>query len=301
MAKKKKKSGSIAVPYLLTIFIGILIIGGGTYMLLRYWGILGGSHELPEPPKRQVTTVSYADNHTILFVLDEPDKKTSSTFMLMRSVPKDKKVVFIGIPTNTIAIVDGEQKSIASAYNSGGASSAVEFTQEVFGITVDRYMRLDSEAFIKVCDILGGVKYPVSEDVAGFNGDGSIQYLNSEQVEKLITYSLYGDGEIERAYIVGSVFSSMLNQASGVRLSDNLDTSFNTLVNMVDTNITAVDYKKRKTAIKTMLEKDTSIGTFLIMGGEEAYEDFIPDQGFIDDFKAKYYSYDESSSDEDDE
>lgn len=299
MAKKKKKSGSIAVPYLLTIFIGILVIGGGTFLLLRHLGILGGSNELPEPPKRQITTVSYADNHTILFILDEPDKKTSSTFLLMRSVPKDKKVVFVGIPSNTIALVGDVQQSISSAYESGGASSAVEFTQSVFGITIDRYMRLDSEALIKVCDILGGVTYPVSEDIAGFNGDGSDQYLNSEQVEKLITYSLYGDGESERAYVVGSVFSSMLNQSSGMRVSDNLDTSFNTLVNMTDTNITAVDYKKRKAAIKNMLEKGNTIGTFLIMGGEKAYEDFIPDQVFIDEFKEKYYSFDEGGDEED--
>ena len=91
----------------------------------------------------------------------------------------------------------------------------------------------------------------------------------------------------------------MLNQSSGMRVSDNLDTSFNTLVNMTDTNITAVDYKKRKAAIKNMLEKGNTIGTFLIMGGEKAYEDFIPDQVFIDEFKEKYYSFDEGGDEED--
>ncbi len=295
---KKKKAGSIAIPYLITIFVAILVIGGGAYFLLRYLGIIDTEKTLPPPPARQVVTASYEDNHTILFILDKPEDKYSETFLLMRSIPKDKKLVFVGIPTNTIAIINDTQQSISSAYKTGGATSAVEFTEAIFGIDVERYMKLDSEAFVKICDILGGVTYPISEDIAGFNGDGSDQYLNSEQVEKLITYSLFGDGEIERAYIASSVFSAMVNQTSGMRVSDNLDTSFNTIVNMADTNITAVDYKQHKVAIKGMLERGTSIASFLILNGEKAYEDFIPDADFFEDFREKYYSYDESPKDD---
>lgn len=291
---KKKKTGSIAVPYLLTIFLGILIVGGGTFLFLRHLGIIGGDDTLPEPPKRPVSIATYEDNHTILFMLDEPAKKYTPTFLLMRSVPKEKKVVFIGIPSNTIALIDDSQQSMLSAYENGGATGAVNFTEEVFGIDVDRYMKFNSEAFIKACDILGGVTYPISEDIAGFNGDGSDQYLNSEQIEKLINYSLFDDDEIERAYIVSSVFSAMINQTSGMRISDNLDTSFNTLVNMTDTDITAVDYKKRKVAIKSMLERGTAIASFLIINGERAYEDFIPEEKFFEELREKYYSYDES-------
>lgn len=298
---KKKKSGSIAVPYLLTIFIGIIVVGGGTLFALRHFGIIDGDDTLPEPPKRQIAIASYEDNHTVLFIYDEPANKKAKTFMLMRSVPKDKRVVFIGIPTNTIALVDGVQQSMLSAYESGGSTGAVKFTEQIFGIDVDRYMKVDSAALIKVCDILGGVSYPVAEDIAGFNGDGSEQYLNSEQVEKLITYSLYDGGEVERAYVVSSVFSAMINQNDRVRISDNLDSSFNTVVNMVDTNITAVDYKNRKVAIKGMLERGNTIGTFLIINGDDAYEDFIPDEGFFEDLRERYFSYDESGDSDKDE
>lgn len=287
---KKQKIGSIAVPYLITIFVGILIIGGGTFIFLRHFGILGGEKELSEPTPRQITTSTYEDNHTILFILDEPDKKASSTFLLMRSIPKDKKVVVVGIPSNTIAIVDDRQQSIKSAYEQGGATAASSFTENVFGITVDRYMKLNSDSLIKICDILGGVTYPVSEDIAGFNGDGSSQYLNAEQIEKMITYSMYRGGESERAYTTSSIVADMINQADGVRVADNFDNSFNTLVNMTDTDITAVDYKKHKVAIKNMIERGNSIATFFIMGGTDADEDFIPDQTFINDLVDRYFT-----------
>ncbi|MDE5569593.1 MAG: LCP family protein [Ruminococcus sp.] len=289
----KKKTGSIAVPYLVTIFLGILIVGGGTFFLLNYLGILDGNKELPEPTPRQITTTTYADNHTILFILDEPEQICSSTFMLMRSVPKDKRIVFLGIPTNTIAVVDGSQQNLKDAYDAGGASAAVNFTEQMFGINVDRYMKLDSASFVKICDILGGVTYSIPADVAGFNGDGSEVYLNAEQIDKYVTYAAFKGGEVERAYNTSAIISAMVNQASGVRIADNLDNSFNTIVNMADTNITAIDYKNHKTAIKDMFERGNSIAAFYLINGENAYNDFIPSQSFIADFVQTYYSYDE--------
>ena len=85
---KKKKTGSIAVPYLITIFIGIIIVGGGTFFGLRHFGIIDGDDTLPEPPKRQISTATYEDNHSILFIYDEPDRRNSTSFLLMRSIPK---------------------------------------------------------------------------------------------------------------------------------------------------------------------------------------------------------------------
>lgn len=290
---KKQKVGSIAVPYLITIFIGILVIGGGTFAFMRHFGIIGGKKELSEPAPRQVTTSTYEDNHTILFILDEPDQKCSSTFMLMRSIPKDKKLAFVGIPANTIAIIDDRQQSMKSSYEHGGASSAVSFTESLFGVTVDRYMKLDSASFVKICDILGGVTYPISEDIAGFNGDGSNQYLNAEQIERLVTYSMFRGGENERAYTASSLIANMINQSDGVRVADNFDNSFNTIVNMADTNITAVDYKKHKVAVKNMLERGNSIASFFVLDGTSADADFIPNASFMNDFKDRFYSYNE--------
>ncbi len=294
----KKKTGSIAVPYLVTIFLGILIVGGGTFFLLNYLGILNGEKELPEPTPRQVTMTTYADNHTILFILDKPEEICSSTFVLMRSVPKDKRLVFLGLPTNTIAVVDGNQQNLKEAYDTGGSAGAVNFTEQLFGITVDRYMKLDSTAFEKICDILGGVTYPIPEDVALFNGDGSEIALNAENINKYVTYAAFKDGEVERAYNVSSIISAMVNQANGVRIADNLDNYFNSIVNITDTDITAVDYKNYKTAIKGMLERGTSIATSYLLNGENAYNDFIPSQSFINDFVDTYYNYDENKGEQ---
>ncbi|MBR2282802.1 MAG: LCP family protein [Ruminococcus sp.] len=289
MAKKKKKSGSIAVPFLITIFVGLLIIGGIAFWIYNHFN-LGNNKELSEPTPRTVATATYEDSHTILLVLDEPDKKCSATFVLMRSVPKDKKLMFIGIPTNTIAVIDGRQQKLQSQYDRAGAAAAANFVQEVFDVPVDRYIKLNSEALIKLCDIFGGVTYPVNVGIAGFKSDGSNQYLNAEQIETLITYSMFPDGEIQRAYTASSIAADMMNQTDGRRIADNFDNNFSTIINMTESNITSVDYKNRKAAIKSMFERGTTIGSFLIVDGTVSYEDFIPSQNFIKDMKRDYFT-----------
>lgn len=287
MAKKKK--GRIAVPYLVTIFIGLLIIGGAALFIYNYFE-LGNDSELSEPIARNITEVTYEDSHTILLILDTPEEKCSSTFVMMRSVPKEKKLLFVGIPSNTIAVVDGKQASLKESYDRGGAASAVSFSEQVLGVDIDRYMTFDSEAFLKACDIMGGVSYVVNIDAFGFVEPGTEQFLNGQQIQTLITYSMYENGEEQRAYTASSVLAAMVNQADGQRIAEMFDINFNTIINMVDSNVTAVDYKNRKAAIKYMFERGTSIARFRIMTGTSSEGEFIPDKSFSTDMIKEYFT-----------
>ena len=284
----KKKSGSIAVPFLVTIFFGLIIIGGGVYCIYQYFGF-GKADPLDEPTPRSAVSVTAEDNHTILLILDEPEQKCSSTFVLMRSKPMEKRVIFIGIPTNTISVIDGQQEHIKSVYDRNGAQAAVKFVNQAFGITVDRYIKFSPEAFRKTCDVLGGVTYFVEPDIAGFRKSGGEEYLNSKQIETLITYPMFNGREVQRAYTASSLLSSMLNQTDGKRVSDSFRASFDNIINMVSTDITAVDYKNRQYAIRNMLENGSSIANFIIIDGDSSNEDFIPSETFIEDMRNAYF------------
>lgn len=284
----KKKSGSIAVPFLVTIFLGLLIVGGGAFWIYNYLGI-NKSAPLDEPTPRAAAVVTKEDDHTILLILDEPEQKCSSTFVLMRSKPLEKRVIFIGIPTNTISIIDGQQEHIQNSYERGGAQSAVNFVNQTFGITIDRYMKFDSESFRKVCDILGGVTYYVEPNIAGFKKEGGEEYLNSRQIETLVTYPMFNGREVQRAYTASSILASMVNQTDGKRVADNFKTSFDSIINMINTDVTAVDYKNRQYGIRNMLENGTSIANFIIMDGETSNDDFIPSESFLNDVRVNYF------------
>ena len=55
MAKKKK--GRIAIPFLLTMFISLIIIGGAALFIYNYLGI-GKEKELEEPIARNTATAA---------------------------------------------------------------------------------------------------------------------------------------------------------------------------------------------------------------------------------------------------
>lgn len=283
-----KKSGRIAVPFLVTIFIGLIIIGGAALFIYSYFE-LGADEKPSEPIARNVATATYEDSHTVLLILDLPEQRCSSTFVVMRSVPKEKKLLFVGLPSNTIALVDGKQTSLKESYERGGASTAVSFSEQILDVEIDRYMVFGEEAFLKACDVLGGVSYAVKEDIIGFQDTDGEQYLNGQQIMTYITYPMFEKGEEQRAYTTSALLSSMVNQSDGKRLADGLDRTFNSIINLVESNITAVDYKNRKAGIKYMLERGNSFARFRIVTGKTASGDFIPDNTFRESMKEEYF------------
>ena len=284
-----KKTGHVAVPFLITIFIGLLLVGGGALFAWQYWGL--GKNEKPsEPVPRTVGVVNAEDNHTILLMLDTSNELCPPTFVLMRSLPMKKQVVFIGIPSNSIALSNGDQISLIDKYALEGAAGAVDYVEKTFDIKVDKYIRFNDDSFKKVCDIFGGVSYPVNADIVGFKNDGSSQLLNSEQTLMFITYTMFSDGESERAFTAASVISSMINQADGKYISDTLDNSFNTLVNSTESNITSADYKNRKTAVKYLFETGNAMAVAFSLNGTNAGEDFIASDSFIKSMKDEFFT-----------
>ena len=285
--KMAKKTGHVAVPFLLTIFIGLIILGGGALFAWNYWG-LGKSNELKEPVPRTSGVTTEEDNHTILLVLEQQEY-CPPTFVLMRSMPIKKQLVFIGVPSNSIALADGGQVSLIDSYNTGGAEAASKFVESVFDIKISKYAQFSGDAFKSACDIFGGVSYPVNADIAGLKNDGSSQYLNGDQALTFVTYTMFNGGESERAFTASSLLSSMVNQSDGQRIADTLDISFNNIINKIQTNITSADFKNRKSAIKFMFEHGNSIAVSISMDGISSGNDFIISDSFVQNMKEKYF------------
>ncbi|MBQ8296911.1 MAG: LCP family protein [Ruminococcus sp.] len=287
MAKKKK--GKIAIPYLITFAIAMLLVGGAAFFIFNYFE-LGKEDELPELVGRDTVEVTYESNHTVLFVLDSPDALCPTTFALMRSVPKDKDLLFVGIPSNTVETVKGKQTTLHEVYERGGAPEAAGFVENLLDIEVDRYMKFDSDAFADMCDIMGGVNYATGVKIPGLGNPHLSQQLIGKQVETFLTFSQFPDGEMQRAFNVGSVLAAMVNQSDYQRIADNFELYFNTIINQVETNITAIDFRENEEAITYMFRKGTAIAKYSYMTGELSGDHFVMDYDFGDILKLEYFS-----------
>lgn len=337
---KKKKSGSIAIPFLLTFLISLIIIGG--IAMIIYDKIDSESSSLLTMTN-EAGTLSDSDSHTILFVLDlsdsiddsddeeeDTDEESSEdgesseeeetydweetgddeekaikaepyTFMIMRSMPVHKQIVFIGLPDNMLA---GQQnKPLTEIYESGGGAdvkAAAEFSLE---IPIDRYMVFDSDSFQKLCNVMGGVNFAVPGNIDGFKKSDGLQYLSPDQIEKIVSYGGFGGGEIQRISTAASLITAMTNQTSGARIADNLDNTFEVMVNATDTDISALDYQQEKYAVKFLMkysdpsddETVSDRAKFLTPSGTQTSDKFILDTQFIDDI-AQYFVVETTSS-----
>lgn len=292
--KKSRKTGSIAVPFLITIFIGLIIIGGAMFYVYKTFFSKEEGLDTP-PPRTGIVTATPDDNHTILLILDERDnssveRKCATTYVLMRSVPHKKSMLFIGIPSNSISFINGQQQRLNDAYDRGGAVAAKDFVANTLDLEIDKYIVFKSDAFRRVCDIFGNVRaYPVDAEIANFKGDGSLQNMSADQIETYVTYSLFKRGEYDRAINAANILSYLVNGTTGARIAESLDRYFDEIINKTTSDITAVDYDKRKDAIKYMFNYGENFAVPIFIDGDVSGNDFIPDRDYIKHLPSEYF------------
>ena len=269
MAKRKKK-GHVAIPFLVALLIGILVIGGIAMYLFR---LIGLNDVNVVPMKESIVVPTESDNMTLLFVLDEESDPKPVTILVARVLPAEKKIVLLSFPSNTLCAVDGHTDTLAGYYTSGGINTLKNAIQTESGIVVDRYMILDSEAFQKICNIYTGVYYTVPSGTKGFSDSAEPQYLGPGQMEKLVTYPFFTRGETERSAVVADIICEMINQTDHDRIVSSMDNNFKILVNMADTDITSIDYSNERTALKYLYTYGKRIASFRIATGTSGEED----------------------------
>jgi len=273
--KKNKKKKGIALPFLATILIALIVIGGPAfyfYQQITYEEPTVENEDFFGNYKAQAE-----DSCTILFILDLDDTDGQDTFMLLRTMPIVNTFACVPIANSTLSTYENTADTVGNIYLKNGVNGVRSAIENTFEVKVDRYIKLNEQSFQKICDILGGVNYYIPADVRGFN-KGQM-YLSSKQIQSLITHYEFNDDD--RCYVVGSLITSMLSQTMGDRVSENLDNSFNNLINIMDTDITTIDYKDGKKAIQYMFNSNDYLAQYKIPEGSyNASGQFVVDDTF---------------------
>ncbi|MBE6875120.1 MAG: LytR family transcriptional regulator [Ruminococcus sp.] len=275
MAKQKK--GHVAIPFLLAFLLGIVGIGG---IAMYLYNQLGAKEDIRSIPS-SVVKPTEADNMTLMFVLDEASDASPLTFMAVRVLPAEKKMILVAFPSNMLAIVDGRQDTLSSFYKTNGIQGAINAIQNEAGIYPDKYIILNSESFQKICNIFAGVNYQIPLGTQGFADSEEAQYLGPAQIEKLITNPFFKNGESERSAVVSDVISEMINQTDYDRIVASMDSNFRTLINMMNTDISSIDYSNEKSALKYMYTYGSRLCTFRLATGSTSDDGiFVLDSDF---------------------
>lgn len=292
MAKAKK--GHVAIPFLLAFLLGIIGIGGVAMYIFNQISSGGPIVKMPS----SVVKPTAEDNSTILFVLDEPSDTSPLTFLVARILPADKRIMLLSLPSNMLSIVDGKQDTLTGFYTKGGIQSTMDAIESEVNITTDKYVILDSESFQKICNIFAGVYYQIPVGTQGFADSSEAQYLGPAQIEKLITNPFFEKGESQRSSIVADVICEMVNQTDYDRIVASMDSNFRTLINMMTTDISSIDYSNNKTALKFMYTYGSKICTFRLATGTTSEDNiFVLDSDFYESIE-EFFKDEEETAEE---
>ncbi len=277
MSKTKKKGGQVAIPFLLAFLLGIVCIGG---IAMLIFSKLDNTDSTVYEMEATITVPTEENNFTLLFVLDEKGDPSPLTFTVVRVLPAQKKMILMTFPSTMLTVVNSKQYTLAESYESGGIQMAKEALANETGIAVDRYAILDSAAFQKICNICGGVMYQLPSGMEGFSDTGEPQYFGPAQIEKIVTYPLFQQEEMQRSAVTADILCDMLNQSDYDRMASTMDSNFRTLVNMMNTDISSIDYNDQKSALKYMYKYGHDIAEFRIVSGSSTDGKFILDPAF---------------------
>lgn len=259
--KRKQKAGTIAIPFLITFLISLIVIGLPTIYLYNY--LTTDTLASDSDNKGNEFTPKLSDSKTILFTLDPNDDEYLNCFMLLRSIPYTR--TFVVLPVANNMYLESQGKTVDAVYTATGMNKLKASLEEELSISIDHYMFFRDEGFEKLCDIIGCAHYTLPSGLKGFN-PGS-QFISSDGINHLITHYAFNTEE-QRMTLAGSVIAQMINEAMGDRVAGNLDNSFNSVYALCETDITSIDFNNGKSAIVYMFADDKYSAQFRNLTGQ---------------------------------
>ena len=101
----------------------------------------------------------------ILLLGGDKVNNLTDTMMLANFDPETCKVNIMSIPRDTRVFINKKERKINYAFPAGGIELAVKTVSELLDINIKYYAFVDTSAFRKIIDLLGGVDYYVPVDM----------------------------------------------------------------------------------------------------------------------------------------
>lgn len=169
----------------------------------------------------------------------------ADTIMIVSLQPSTKKVAMLSVPRDlAVPILDYGYRKINNAlafgeqedYPGGGERLLVDVVQEVLGINIQYYARVDFEGFVDVIDLIGGVTIDVERSFTDY------QYPTEDYGFQTIRFSAgtqLMDGDTALQFVrsrhgnngEGSDFARAARQQKVLRAAKDKILTFGTLVN----------------------------------------------------------------------
>lgn len=172
----------------------------------------------------------------------------SDVMMLVRIDPSTESVNVLSIPRDTQVNLDSEGLvKINHANMEGGAELAAQVvSQNLNGVTIDRYVRVSTGAFRELVDLMGGVEVYVPEAMdyedqtqqLKIHLEPGQQVLNGEQAEQFARFRNDANGDIGRVQRQQQLIQALRNKLTDPTLLPRIPQAIQIFQTYIDTNLT---------------------------------------------------------------
>jgi len=262
--------------FALSFCASFLLLAAFFYFMMS--GTHAGSGEISATPAQTAQALDTyqpdeSDALTLLVFGTERVDSVAETFVLLRFDPVRGEVSVAVFPPQTLLTYDGREETLSDAYRFGGAAYTRQALSSYLDIPIDRFARISISGFITAAAAVGTVEFDLAESVTLSDGELTVtlnpgpHLLDGRQVAALIRHPGYDGGEMQRAQITAQLVSAIIDQRIDIVNSTLLDRVFETVINLLDTDITYGDYLNRQPAARQMANNGQAIAHTIELPG----------------------------------
>ena len=260
--KKTRKKRIIAGSFI--VFIVMLATTSVLYFLKAYDYDLSKviEKETDKGSKTQETTspVKMKGCANFLFA-GSSTKKDELFFVSLVKIDLDKMQASVCcLPINAVVSVNGSSATLEGNFKSGGAKQLSEAVCKYANTSVDRYVVVGEKNFKTIIRYLGNYTLTLDEKISYNSGELSINFMKGKQTltgDKLMHYIRYQE-KVGYNYLnaQAKIICDMIDQMLVEKNVDKGEDLFNSLINLVDSNISIMDYTKNHAYIEGYVESE---------------------------------------------
>lgn len=232
----------------------------------------------------------------------------SDTMLLLRVDPTDDSVSLLSIPRDTQVEIDGVGVTkINDANVRGGSKLAAKTVSETLnGVAIDRYVRVSTEAFRELVDLIGGVEVYVPEPMSytdntqklKINLSAGRQVLTGDQAEQFARFRQDAYGDIGRVQRQQALLRALRQKLTNPMLLPRVPSIIAEMQKYVDTNLSPEEVLALVGGLRRLSQGDFKMvmlpGRFS-QPGEFAASYWITNEAGRDRVMKQYFKIDPSS------
>lgn len=184
--------------------------------------------------------------------------KNTDTMMLVNFDPSTAKVSIMSIPRDTKVKIEGSYQKINYAFPHGGEKLAAETVSKLLGVNIKYFVFVDTSAFRKIIDLLGGVDIYVPVDMDYDDPYQNLhihlkkgnQHLDGKKAEQFMRFrkpngkyskeleKYYDGSDIKRIDAQQNFIKEVIKQKANILYLPKLNDIIDVVYKNIETNIT---------------------------------------------------------------